>query len=281
MNESEPDSQTRRCAMKNLLIGLAWACLCSASMAQDKPGGDPAKPDEVQGKKVVIRWYGQSFFHITTTQGTRIVIDPHAIEQYPRNLVQADLVLISHPHVDHSTLTPITNRDKAKILYGVKVEGRTQLPIPINEKFRDVQITSVPCFHDNESGMQRGRNTAFVLEFDGLRVCHLGDLGHMLSERQLRAIGTVDVLMIPIGGIYTINGSEAKELVKQIKPTRYILPMHYGTRVYEDLLDASEFIDGLKNVDKQLKTNEIDIDPTSKPPAEPRVVLLGWEKKRE
>jgi len=268
--------------MKNVLLCLACICLCSTpASAQDKSGGDPAKPDEVQGKNVAIRWFGQSFFQIVTTQGTRIVIDPHAIEQYPRNMVQADLVLVSHPHLDHSTLTPITNRDKAKILYGVKVEGRQQLPNPINEKFRDVQISSVACFHDNESGMQRGRNTAFVLEFDGLRVCHLGDLGHQLSDRQLRAIGAIDVLMVPIGGIYTLNGAGAIEVVKQIKPTRLILPMHYGTRVYEDLVDATEFIQGLTNVDKQFKTNEVDIDPASKPPAEPRVMLLGWEKKRE
>src|SRR5579871_3512353 len=127
--------------MKNLLLYCACFCLCSVSAsAQEKPGGDPAKPDQIEGKKVAIRWYGQSFFHITTTQGTRIVIDPHAIEQYPRNMMQADLVLISHLHVDHSTLTPVTNRDKAKILYGIKAEGRTQIPNPINEKFRDVQI---------------------------------------------------------------------------------------------------------------------------------------------
>jgi L-ascorbate metabolism protein UlaG (beta-lactamase superfamily) len=257
--------------MKNMLLSLACICLCSASaLAQDKPAGEPAKPDEVQGKKIAIRWYGQSFFQIVTTQGTRIVIDPHAIEQYPRNMVQADLVLVSHPHLDHSTL-----------IYGIKVEGRTQIPNPINEKFRDVQISSVACFHDKDSGMERGRNTAFVLEFDGLRLCHLGDLGHELSERQVRAIGPIDVLMIPIGGIYTINGSEAKTVVKQIKPTRLILPMHYGTRIYEDLLPADEFIDGLKNVEKLFKTNEVDIDPASKPPTEPRVVLLGWEKKSE
>jgi L-ascorbate metabolism protein UlaG (beta-lactamase superfamily) len=262
--------------MKQLLISCVCVGLCSAAaLAQEKPTGDQ------ESKKVVIRWYGQSFFQIVTTAGTRIVIDPHAIEQYPRNMVQADLVLISHPHLDHATLTPITNRDKAKILYGIKVEGRQQIPNPINEKFRDVQISSVALFHDKESGMQRGRNTAFILEFDGLRICHLGDLGHELNDRQLRAIGPVDVLMIPIGGIYTLNGADAKEVVKQIKPTRLILPMHYGTRVYEDLLDPSEFIGGLKNVDKLLKTNQIEIEPSSKPPAEPRIVLLGWEKKGE
>jgi L-ascorbate metabolism protein UlaG (beta-lactamase superfamily) len=251
--------------MKRILLSLTCLVLCSATaFAQDK--------------KVVIRWFGQSFFQIVTTQGTRIVIDPHAIEQYPRNMVQADLVLITHPHVDHSTLTPITNRDHAKIIYGIKVEGRQQSYNLVDEKFKDVHITTVGLFHDKQSGMVRGRNTAFILEFDGLRICHLGDLGHELSDRQLRAIGQVDILMIPIGGIYTINGADAKEVVKQLKPTRLILPMHYGTRIYEDLMGPEEFIEGQKNVDKRLKTNEIEIDPSSKAPEEPRIVLLGWQK---
>lgn len=231
-----------------------------------------------EGKKVTIRWFGQSFFQIETTAGTKIVLDPHAIEQYPRNSVQADLVLISHPHLDHSTLTPVENRDKAKVLHGIKGMGKRQEWVNIDEKFRDVHVYSVGLYHDKESGMQRGRNTAFVLEFDGLRVCHLGDLGHELTDRQAQAIGKVDILMIPVGGIYTINGTEAKAVMGKLKPTRYILPMHYGTKVFEDLLGPDEFLDGLKNVDKQPNTNELVIDPTKKPPEEPKVVLLGWKK---
>src|ERR1700730_8397023 len=113
-----------------------------------------------QDKKVTIRWFGQSFFQIVTSTGTRIVIDPHAIEQYPRNVVQADLVLITHPHLDHNNLTPIENRDKAKVLAGVTGTARRQEWNLIGEKFRDVQITSVGLYHDKNSGMTRGRNSA-------------------------------------------------------------------------------------------------------------------------
>ena len=185
--------------MNRFLIALAWVGLFAGAAG-------------AQEKKFTIRWFGQSFFQITTTAGTRIVIDPHAIEQYPRNIVPADVVLITHPHLDHSTLTPIENRDKAKVIAGIKVMGRRQEWNNIDEKFRDAQIKSVGLYHDKESGMARGRNTAFLIEVDGLRICHLGDLGHELSDRQVQAIGQVDILMIPVGGIYTINGTDATKL---------------------------------------------------------------------
>jgi L-ascorbate metabolism protein UlaG (beta-lactamase superfamily) len=86
--------------------------------------------------------------------------------------------------------------------------------------------------------------------------------------------------MIPIGGIYTLNGEDAKKVVEQIKPKRLILPMHYGTKAFEDLVGPDEFLDGQKNVQKLPNTNEIDVAVNEKPPASPQVVLLGWTKKK-
>lgn len=231
-----------------------------------------------QEKTLTIRWFGQSFFQVTTSAGTRIVFDPHAIEQYPRNMVPADLVLVSHPHLDHSTLLSVSGADRAKVLHGIKQMGRQQQFVTIDEKFGDVKIYNVSLFHDKESGMARGRNAAFIVEVDGLRICHLGDLGHELNERQLRAIGQVDILMIPIGGIYTINGSDAKKVLAQIQPRRVVLPMHYGTKVYDELVGPDEFLDGLTNVEKKLNTNELVINPAAKVPESPRVVILGWTR---
>lgn len=231
-----------------------------------------------QEKKLTIRWFGQSFFQITTSAGTRVVIDPHAIEQYPRDPVQADLVLITHPHLDHATLTRVPGADKAKVLAGIKVTGRRQDWVPIDEKFKDVQVYSLGAFHDKDSGMSRGRNTVFIIEADGLRICHLGDLGHELSDRQVQTIGAVDVLMIPVGGIYTLNGTDARKVMAQLKPRRLVLPMHYGTKVFEDLLGPDEFLEGQKNVEKNLNTNEIVLNPSEKPPEEPKIVLLSWKK---
>jgi len=237
------------------------------------------------GKQLSLRWFGQSFFQLTTSKGTRIVFDPHAIEQYGRPTVEADLVLITHPHPDHVRLDVITNRAKAKVIEGIK----TQPPAaeggpprttwnPVEETFKDVKIRSVGTYHDTMQGLQRGKNTIFILEVDGLRIVHLGDLGHTLTEDQIQQIGPVDVLMIPIGGVFTLNGARAKEVIAQLKPKRYILPMHYGTRVFEDVLPPDEFLDGQKNIQRTLNTNELTISTDAVPP-EPVIVLLGWEKR--
>lgn len=230
------------------------------------------------GKKVTIRWFGQSYFQIVSSSGTRIVIDPHLIVSYPRAIVPADVVLITHQHQDHNQLEAIENRERAKILVGLKGEPRKQEWNIFDEKFKDVTIQSIPLYHDKAQGMDRGKNTGFVMEVDGLRIAHLGDLGHELTEAQRKAIGPVDILMIPIGGIYTLNGTDAKKVVEQIKPRRLILPMHYATKDFDQVVGPEEFLEDLKNVEKRLHINELSIDADAKPPAEPTVLLLGWKK---
>jgi L-ascorbate metabolism protein UlaG (beta-lactamase superfamily) len=241
--------------------------------------------------KVVIRWHGQSMFEIISTKGTRIVIDPHAIDAYGRPQVQADLVLMTHFHVDHTATDAVTNLKQAKQINALKKDenGRDTWNI-LDEKFKDVRIQTVGTFHDDMAGMQRGKNGVFVLDIDGLRIVHLGDLGHLLRGEQLRKIQKVDdnprarhpidVLMIPVGGVYTLNGLDAQKVVEQLKPTRYILPMHYGTRVYSDLLDLTYFLDEQKmgKVERLLRSNEIRIDPASKPPEQPIIAILNWEQ---
>lgn len=232
--------------------------------------------------KVVIRWYGQSFFEIVSTKGTRIITDPHAIEAYGRPQLKADLVLMSHFHVDHTRLDAITNAKSAKQFNALKKgEGGRDDWNQLDEKFKDVHIQTLGTYHDDMAGSVRGKNGVFIIDVDGLRLVHLGDLGHTLRPAQLRKLGKVDVLMIPVGGVYTLNGLEAQKVVGQIKPARYILPMHYGTRVYTDLLGLEYFLDDQKMGEvKQFRTtNEIDIDPKADPPKEPIIAILGWEKK--
>jgi L-ascorbate metabolism protein UlaG (beta-lactamase superfamily) len=108
--------------------------------------------------------------------------------------------------------------------------------------------------------------------------CHLGDLGHDLSPEQVKAIGPVDVLMVPVGGIYTINGETAKKVVARIKPRLFVLPMHYGVPGYDDLLGPDEFMEDQKNPKKMPDTNELVIPADAKTPDAPAVVLLGWKK---
>ena len=113
--------------------------------------------------------------------------------------------------------------------------------VKIDGKVKDVKFKNVPLYHDDMQGLKRGKNSALIIEVDGLRIVHLGDLGHSLSEQQLKKLGEVDVLMIPVGGVYTLNGLDADEVIKQIKPKRYILPMHYGVPGYDDLLPHQVF----------------------------------------
>jgi L-ascorbate metabolism protein UlaG (beta-lactamase superfamily) len=226
-------------------------------------------------RKITFRWHGQSFFEIESSQGTRIVTDPHAIEAFGRTEVSAHLVLISHFHSDHNQIGVIKNQAKAKILYGLKMSAKRPDWNPIDETFRDVHIRSVGVYHDDVEGMERGKNTVFILEVDGLRIVHLGDLGHLLSAKAVREIGPVDVLMIPVGGVYTINGADAKQVVAQLKPRQYIIPMHYGTKVFEDLLPADEFLEDQKNV-KKFVSNKLTVESDFKP-AEPVIAILDWK----
>lgn len=243
---------------------FAVALLSAATVtAADLPG------------KVTIRWHGQSFFDIQSSKGTRIVIDPHAIEAYGRQTVSADLILISHLHNDHTQVGVVQDQTPAKIRYGLKGGSRKIDWNPIDETFQDVHIRTVGVYHDNVEGMERGKNTIFIVEVDGLRIVHLGDLGHLLSAKEIKAIGPVDVLMIPVGGVYTINGAEAQKVVKQLKPKQYILPMHYGTKVFTDLLPPDEFLEDQKNV-KKYATSKITVEAGAKV-TEPIIALLDWK----
>jgi L-ascorbate metabolism protein UlaG (beta-lactamase superfamily) len=265
--------------MARFLPALAALVLCAGVVSADD-------------NKVIIRWYGQSFFEIISTKGTRIVIDPHAIEAYGRPLLKADLVLMTHFHVDHTRTDAITNLKDAKQINALKKDEAGQIQWNIlDEKFKDVRIQTVGTFHDDMAGTQRGKNGVFIIDVDGLRIVHLGDLGHTLRGEQLRKIQKVDdkprekhpidVLMIPVGGVYTLNGLEAQKVVEQLKPTRYILPMHYGTRVYTDLLDLTYFLSDQKmgKVERFLSNNEIVLDSKAEPPKEPIIAVLNWEKK--
>jgi L-ascorbate metabolism protein UlaG (beta-lactamase superfamily) len=231
-------------------------------------------------KKVILRWNGQSFFELESSQGTRIAIDPHAIDAYnpmARKKYKADLLLISHFHNDHTQRQVIENHEKVKVIEGLKPGKKVDEWNLIDEKFRDVRIRTVGVYHDSTQGMERGRCAVFVLEMDGIRIVHLSDLGHQLTPEQIKKIGPVDVLLIPVGGVYTINGSEAKEVVKQLKPRQYIVPMHYGTAVYDDLLSINEFLDEQKKENiKRYAVNKLTIETDFKP-EEPVIAILNWK----
>jgi L-ascorbate metabolism protein UlaG (beta-lactamase superfamily) len=228
--------------------------------------------------KVTIRWHGQSFFEIISSKGTRIAIDPHAIEAYGRTEVKADILLVSHEHDDHNQIAVIEIGNKDNILRGLKLNKQKKYEWnPIDKTIKDVHIRTLGTYHDNVEGLEKGLNTIFIIEMDGLHIVHLGDLGHPLSDKQIKEIGPIDVLMIPVGGVYTINGSEAKEVVAKLKPRQYILPMHCGTEVFDDVLPATEFLEDQTNVERY-PSNTLTVDASFKP-SEAIIAILKWKDK--
>jgi L-ascorbate metabolism protein UlaG (beta-lactamase superfamily) len=260
----------------------------------------PAAAEDAKATKII--WHGQSFFEIVSKSGTRVVVDPHNIEAFGRNVVIGDVVLCSHNHTDHTQLSVVDNikdlQEKKHVYIGVKGDDKKQEWVKIDGKVKDVTFKNVPTYHDDDKGMTRGKNSVLIIEVDGLRIVHLGDLNHLLTDAQLEQIGVgkVDVLMIPIGGVYTLNGLKAQEVIKQIKPRRYIIPMHYGVDVYDALLDLTrtkfiEFdpsddyfkmmpIKYFNGLDRKIdKTNELEVDSSDKVPMKPTIAILYWEKR--
>jgi L-ascorbate metabolism protein UlaG (beta-lactamase superfamily) len=221
-----------------------------------------AAPVAAQGKKVTLRWFGQSFFQLETDGGKKLVFDPHLISELGlRNDIKADVIVISHLHNDHNSVEAVVDNKSARVFNGLKesAKGRTQEWVKIDEKVGVFDIRTVGTYHDSANGMTRGKNTIFIVKADGLTFCHLGDLGHELDPATVKLIGPIDVLMIPVGGVYTINGEQAKKVTTALNPRLYAIPMHFGVKGYDDLLPPDEFLDGQKNVKLFPKTNELTI----------------------
>ena len=161
-----------------------------------------------------IFWYGQSAFKVKGKQAT-VVFDPFdPIKlglKLPKDLT-SDMVLQSHDHFDHNNLS-VTGE-------AVKITG------PGEYEVKGVIASGVPTFHDAQKGADRGKNTVYNVEVDGVRIVHLGDLGHTLEEKQIEEIGTVDILLIPVGGVFTIDAKDAARVVSQLDP-KIVIPMHY------------------------------------------------------
>lgn len=162
-----------------------------------------------------ISWYGHSCFRLGE-RGVVIVTDPFSEEMgYARPRIRADVVTISHDHPGHNNR--IGFRGGPHFFDG-----------PGEYEVRGVFITGIMTYHDGRRGAVRGRNTVFVFDFDGLTVGHLGDLGHVPVQAQVEALSEVDVLLVPVGGLHTLDASTATEVISLIEP-RLVIPMHYKT----------------------------------------------------
>lgn len=165
-----------------------------------------------------IVWKGQSCFQLTSTQNknhqVNIIIDPFDDSigfKLPK--MEADLVLVTHDHSDHNNVKGVSGNPF--VVLG-----------PGEYEIKGAFIQGIPSFHDEKEGKERGGNTIYTIEVEGLRLCHLGDLGQKeLTAEQVEKIGDVDILMIPVGGVYTI-ATQAVKVMSQIEPS-ITIPMHY------------------------------------------------------
>jgi L-ascorbate metabolism protein UlaG (beta-lactamase superfamily) len=236
--------------------------------------------------EIKIAWYGQSMFLIVTPKGKRIVTDPQNLEAYRVQPMKADLVLMSHFHNDHTAIEMIEDyKDTKKVRQynALKKTGPNGLTVEwnkVDDKLGDVRFFCVPTYHDQMSGLQRGKNGCWVLDIDGIRIVHLGDLGHTLNRTQIKKFGKIDVLMVPVGGVYTLNGLDAFKVCQQLKPSRYIIPMHYGTVVYDELLPLKYFTDECKENDVPVvyfkEKTFLKIDTRSAAPKKASVAVLDY-----
>lgn len=212
-----------------------------------------------------IIYLGHSSFKLSGKDAS-VVTDPFDPKMvgltYPQ--ISADIVTVSHEHGDHDKIESVT--DVHKVIKG-----------PGEYEIRGISIIGYPSFHDNKEGKERGKNTIFIYEIDGIRLAHLGDLGHKLTESLVNQLGDVDVLMVPVGGEYTIDFEVAVEVVRQIEP-KIIIPMHYKIKgmneeMFGKLTGPQEFTSALGY--KIEETGKLSLKPGTLADGEQTVVLLS------
>ncbi len=211
-----------------------------------------------------IKWLGHSSFMITSDAGIRIITDPYeptfvasSGPRYGEIKETADIVTMSHNHTDHNNVAAVRGNPKV-------VTGTTEI--------KGIEFKGVPTYHDEAGGKKRGNNTILCFEVDGVRVCHLGDLGHRLSDSQVAELGRIDVLLIPVGGFFTIDAKVATEVCNLLKP-RVILPMHYKTDKCDfPIAGVDEFLRGKEDVSR-LNVSEVEFKP-GELPASTQIIVL-------
>ncbi len=214
-----------------------------------------------------IYWGGQALFKLKGKSAT-VVIDPFDPNMTGLKLPKdfsADVILVTHDHQDHNNTQAIVNAAGRNPMVFTKI-GEYEVS--------GVVITAISAYHDNTSGSERGQNTIFHLIFDNLNIVHLGDLGQSkLTEEQIAQIGQTDILLIPVGSVYTIDGKVASEIVAQLEP-KIIIPMHYEIEGLKFELDGVELF--LKEMGAERVVAQPKLSITKERlPEEPMVVVLS------
>ena len=209
-----------------------------------------------------IKWLGHACFLMTAASGLKVITDPYnrtnGVNYSPVNET-ADVVTVSHDHFDHNAVSEVSGNPEV-------VKGDNP------GVYKSVQFKCVNTYHDETEGSQRGENAVFCFVLDDIKTCHLGDLGHRLNKNQIDEIGAVDLLLIPVGGYFTIDAKVASETCNDLKP-RIVIPMHYKTSKLDfPVADVEDFLKLQKNV-KRIDSSEIELN-VKKMPMDPETVVL-------
>ncbi len=212
-----------------------------------------------------ITWCGHSCFKIqdkTGSDAVTIATDPFSQSvglRVPR--FEADILTISHQHKDHNNTDAIKGSPHV-------------ISMPGEYDIKGVSIVGIETFHDEKEGAERGKNVAYWMEIDGVSIVHLGDLGSVLNEKQLEKIPSADILLIPVGGKYTIGAQKAVEVISQIEP-RIVIPMHYRVEgVKIDIEGVEKFVKELGVSPK--KEEKLKISKKDLPQEEMELYLLSY-----
>ena len=212
-----------------------------------------------------ITYYGHSSFLVEAQDGTRIILDPYRSGSFGGALryapidESADVVVASHTHEDHGATDTILGEPLVLVQ-------------PTSAKVAGVQITGVPVKHDDNGGSQRGTNTIIVIDDGDIRLAHLGDLGHPLAPPKVRAIGNVDVVLVPVGGFYTIDAQTAAVVVESLDPA-VVIPMHYKTAATDfPISTEADFLATQKTV-QRIHGSEFEVTRDSLPALRTTILL--------
>jgi L-ascorbate metabolism protein UlaG (beta-lactamase superfamily) len=209
---------------------------------------------------VKIKWLGHACFVITSDAGTKIITDPYVTGggiDYGEITESADIVTVSHDHADHNNVAVV--KGKPEVVRG-------------SASIKGIEFKGIPGYHDDAGGSTRGKNTMFCFEVDGMRVCHVGDLGHQLSDKQVAELGRIDILLIPVGGYYTIDAKVATQVCNQLNP-KVIIPMHFKTdKCAYPIAGVDEFLKGKEGVTR-LDASEVPFKREELPTTTQIIVL--------
>jgi L-ascorbate metabolism protein UlaG (beta-lactamase superfamily) len=211
-----------------------------------------------------IQWYGLSCFKIQS-KDLVIVTDPYGKESgFTPLRTRADLVLVSHDHKSHNYVESL--KDNPFVIYG-----------PGEYEKKGVVIKGIVSFHDSQEGIKLGPNTIYIVEIEGIRICHLGDLGHLLSPKQLDRINGVDILLIPVGEKRTLSVEKVLDIINEIGP-RIVIPMHYQIPKLKDKLSPVKKFLSEMGLEKIKAVPKLSIKARNLPSDETKVILLKSER---